>query len=172
MSHQFTDSDSVIVILGGSNDAAGILSQMSLDRCEKAYALHLSYPTLRLVTTGGWGEHFNQTSTAHGELVKQELMRRGIPEALFFAIPPSSYTKADATETAKVLCHENFKQILLVTSDFHMDRAIHYFRLVFKDMTIIPSPATSTLPADELKARTLHEKMRLEAIQEQEKQGE
>ncbi len=168
MSPHYSQSDSVIVILGGSNDSDGALSQMSLDRCQQAVSLHTAHPKLRLVTTGGWGEHFNQTATAHGELVKRELIRQGISEKLFLPVPHSAYTEADAIETSKVIRHESIRQILLVTSDFHMDRALYYFRRVFATMTITPYPAKSTLPSEELEARILHERNRLDAIQARE----
>ena len=161
-----TDSqqDTVIVVLGGSNDKSGQLSQMSLDRCHKALSLHLAHPSLRILTTGGWGQHFNESPIAHGELMKQHLIAQGLDATLFLPVAHSSYTEADAVEAAKVLAEFKPRTLFLVTSDFHMERALHYFSQVFPKLTIQAFPAESSLPPAELRQRTEHERMRMRTI--------
>ena len=158
------DHEAIIVVLGGSNNSNGILSQMSLDRCRHVVNIHRAQPQLRILTTGGWGEHFNESPTAHGELMKQHLIKQGLNASLFLPIAESSYTKADAIEAAKILSDLKLKSILLVTSDFHMERALHYFSLVFPNTKIDPSPAKSSLSPTELQARIDHETNRMRAI--------
>ena len=86
---------------------------------------------------------------------------------LFLPVALSSYTEADALEAAKVLADLETKTILLVTSDFHMERALHYFSNVFPDVMIVASPAKSTLPEAELQQRIVHESKRMKEIQAQ-----
>jgi len=155
---------SVIIVLGGSNDESGRLSQMSLDRCDQAVITHQENPHSRILTTGGWGSHFNQSSGSHGEWMKQELIRRGISESLFLPVALSAYTEEDATSAKRTLSAESLSRIFLVTSEFHMDRASHYFRDVFQDVEIMPCAAKSNLTPEELAQRVAHEQKRIKEI--------
>ena len=96
--------------------------------------------------------------------MKQELIRRGITESLFLPVAISAYTEADASSAKLTLDSESLSSILLITSDFHMDRAEHYFKTYFPETEIKPCPAKSTLPPEELAQRTAHEKTRMTEI--------
>lgn len=166
MSSSIPNPASVIVVLGGSNDKSGKLSQMSLDRCDQVLIAHEKHPQCRILTTGGWGTHFNQSAVSHGELMKRELVRRGIAATQFFPIAISAYTEADASSAKLILSPASIPRILLITSDFHMDRAEHYFKKYFPETEIRPCPAKSTLPREELAQRIVHEKKRMAEILE------
>lgn len=158
--------DTVIVVLGGSNDDDGRLHPMSLDRCREALETHQAHPNVKILTTGGWGSHFNTAASAHGELVKADLIQRGIPENQFYPTALSAHTEDDAVKACEVLRTETVSRILLVTSDFHMDRACHYFQKVFPSIEIIPRPAKSSLSEAELSQRQAHEETRMARIRQ------
>jgi uncharacterized SAM-binding protein YcdF (DUF218 family) len=164
MSLSNPNPSSAIVVLGGSNDETGKLSQMSLDRCDQAVITHKAHPLHPILTTGGWGDHFNQSSESQGEWMKRELIRRGISESLFLPVALSAYTEEDATSAKRTLSPESLSRIFLITSEFHMDRASHYFRDVFQDVEIMPCPAKSNLTPDELAQRVAHEQKRIKEI--------
>ncbi len=160
----FKDSATVIIVLGGSNDPEGTLSQMSQDRCDQAERTHRKHPSSPILLTGGWGPHFNESPTAHAEWVQAELVRRGIPEPLFLPHAHSGYTEADAALAAEVLANVDYDRLLLITSDFHVERALFYFYRYFPPGIVQAVPAPSSLPETELRQRIAHEAKRLAAL--------
>ena len=159
-----TRNETVLVVLGGSNGPDGQLSQMSLDRCEQAVRTFWKHPDSRILTTGGWGQHFNTATKAHGDLMKGALVRRGLPAEPFYPNAISGYTEQDAQSAAATLGQPAPRRILLLTSDFHIERAVYYFRIAFPASEIIPCPAPSTLAPAELARREAHERTRLAAL--------
>lgn len=157
----------VIIVLGGSNDRHGHLSQMSEDRCSEALKVHKQHPSYPLLMTGGWGDHFNKSPWSHGHLQKQVLIKQGIPPGLFLPIALSSHTRADAVEAARILNRSRPGALLLITSDFHMPRACHYFQAEFPDTRLLPHPAISQLAPQELERRIKHEESRMISLRHQ-----
>ena len=98
--------------------------------------------------------------------MKNELISRGIDESLFYPTAISGHTEADATSAKAILETEPLTEILLITSDFHMARAQHYFRLHFKGIRISPCPAPSTLSPIDLKDRIRHEQTRMAELEQ------
>ena len=157
----------VIVVLGGSNDQQGRLSPMSEDRCLEALKVHRQHPTYPLLMTGGWGDHFNQSPWTHGHLQKEILIQQGIPPDSFLPIVLSSHTRADAVEAARVLSRSSPRTLILITSDFHIPRACHYFQAEFPHTRLVPHPAPSRLAPQELERRIQHEQMRMKSLRQQ-----
>lgn len=140
----------VIIILGSPNDEKGNLSNIALSRCNHAIEVHSFYPDASILCTGGFGEHFNTTKKAHGFYTSNYLKSKGIPESRFLDIALSSYTFEDATLSRPILYSVNAKNIILITSDFHMERAFLLFSHIMPDINFKKSPSKTFLPENEL----------------------
>lgn len=147
-----------IVILGSPNDRNGQLSAIALSRCEKAIAVLEDNPTAKIICTGGFGEHFNQTQWPHARYCKQYLMGHGVPECRFLTLVESRFTFEDAILTLPVLKRHQISSIEIITSDFHMNRVQYIFDSIFSDLAVSYSIAHSEMDHTELTALIEHEK--------------
>lgn len=70
----FTD---IIVVLGSPNSTTGELSTIAKSRLN--HCANIYKTGMRVLCTGGWGEHFNTTETPHSDYAKNYLITKGIP---------------------------------------------------------------------------------------------
>lgn len=147
----------VIVLLGGPNEPDGALSPIARQRCERALAerhRHLDWPIL---PTGGFGEHFNQAPKPHGFYTSQYLIDQGVDAASILPVAESSHTRDDADKARPILEATGLKRLILVTSEFHSQRAGRVFQNTFPDWRIHLSCSLTELPAAELARLRAHE---------------
>lgn len=154
----------VIVVLGSPNDAEGNLLSVALERCSQAYKVFSEHPEYAVLPTGGWGKHFNTSDKPHGYYVKQELLKRGVPESAFLTGPQSSNTIEDARLSRPILDAYPEAELIVVTSDFHADRARFLFTREFPDRRITVSESATFLPPDILVRLRNHEEQALEKL--------
>jgi uncharacterized SAM-binding protein YcdF (DUF218 family) len=64
----------------------------------------------------------------HGRYQKESALHRGIPESAILLTPSVRNTAAEAEATRQFAHEHNWKRILLVTSAFHMPRAMLLFQ--------------------------------------------
>ncbi|MEZ4706532.1 MAG: YdcF family protein [Caldilineaceae bacterium] len=130
-----TADDGLIVILGAPNDDAGQLSQMALGRVALGYAQHQArqWP---LLLTGGFGDHFNRTALPHAHYLQQWLLAHGVPTDAILPFVLSRHTGEDARLARPVVEAYGARRLLVVTSDFHVERAAWHFRAVFPDYDV------------------------------------
>ena len=67
-----------IIVLGAPNDKRGALSDIALGRCARALAEFRRQPGRRIITTGGWGAHFNTAPKPHGWYTRRWLQAQGV----------------------------------------------------------------------------------------------
>lgn len=72
---------SLIIILGHTNDLSGQLSEVACARLDKGLAVYRERPESRILLTGAFGEHFNQTSMPHAAYAKAYLLGQGLAES-------------------------------------------------------------------------------------------
>lgn len=98
------------------------------DRVLAASRLYRAGRAPRVVVTGG--NVFDQGEGVRGEsyYVAQLLEEWGVPRRAIVIEEASRNTRGNALETKKILDRENARTILLVTSAFHMPRALATFR--------------------------------------------
>ena len=157
----------VIVVLGSPNDARGRLFNIAMERCSQAFAEFKRNPEYAVLPTGGWGAHFNTTDKPHGFYVQQELLARGIPDSAFLPCVESSNTIEDATLSRPILDFYPKAELIVVTSDFHTDRAQYLFEREFPERCISISPSVTDLPLNELARLQEHEHKALERLKNQ-----
>jgi len=112
----------LIVLFGNTNNEEGVLSDIALERCAKAALLAGEFPAAPILPTGGFGAHFNTSSRPHGELLKEELVRRGVPAQQVLPYTNSCGTVEDVLLARRVAVDRRAKSIAFVTSSFHRER--------------------------------------------------
>lgn len=132
--NQENRSHKVLFVLGAPNDAHGRLSGIARGRCNRGLRLWRENPDWELVLTGGFGEHFNTTAHPHAEYLRRELVAAGVPEHRIVALVESRNTFEDARLSRTVLVEHRVRFAVVVTSDFHVERARFLFQREFADL--------------------------------------
>jgi len=158
----------IIIILGSPNSKEGELYNVARQRCEKGIQEHLIHPDWRIVLTGGFGEHFNTTEQAHTVYLHKYLTERGIAPEVIIDSVMSTNTLEDASLSKAVIVKYHVEEILVVTSDFHFDRARYIFEREYSDTSIsirfsLSYTDESTCGFD-LKSQKAHEKKALNLL--------
>ena len=153
-----------IVLLGASNDASGKLSQMAIDRLECAYSVYTSNNNVKIVCTGGFGEHFNTTNISHAEYLKQWLLLKGMSDEVFLPHIISSNTKEDLQGLKETIINHPTDLLIIITSDFHVKRVQILYEMLVNYQNVIFIPANSHLKKEELLARIAHEEIAIKNI--------
>ena len=112
------DSDAVIV-LGCQVYSDGQLSPQLKLRLQAALDTYRTDPRL-IVTTGGQGEG---EPAPEGQVMRDWLISQGVPETDVIAECESVNTRQNLLN-AKALLPENVTRVTVVTSDFHLPRAL------------------------------------------------
>lgn len=126
----------MITILGSPNSDDGALYDLGIERCKLAINQHRKYPESKFILTGGFGKHFNRSSKPHAAYLKEYLLGQGIQPNAILGLALSSNTIEDATQTMEIVLKHKISKILVITSDFHIDRASYIFRQIFDSTAI------------------------------------
>lgn len=159
----------LIIILGSPNDDTGQLSLMAQGRVALGYQHYRARQAAgwQLLLTGGFGEHFNRAHFPHAHYLQQWLLAQGVPTHDILTFVLSRHTGEDALLARPLVERTSARQLLVVTSDFHLARATHIFRAVFPDYTLAFDGA-AYLPyctLAEQERLMAHETARLAALQ-------
>lgn len=123
--------DGIIIILGSTNNEYGHISDIGIQRLEKGMEVYQRHKNYRILLTGGYGSNFNTTSTPYAEYAKRFLISNSIPEDVILDLILSSDTVQDATMSYKMIRQYSPQTIIVVTSDFHLERVQFIFSAVF-----------------------------------------
>jgi len=118
----------MIVVLGSPNSGDGELTSVGKERCALALAEYARGPGWKLLLTGGYGAHFNTTDQPHAAYVKAYLVKRGVPNQAIVEFAKSANTLEDASLAKPIVLKYGAPEIVVVTSDYHLDRA----RIIFE----------------------------------------
>ena len=149
----------IIVVLGAPNDDQGNLLPVAAGRAQTALLQHRQDPSARLLLTGGFGAHFNNTARPHFEYVEDYLRSRGVPGSAILGRLRTVNTIEDAEKSAQLLRqYVGPLQLRVVSSDFHLARARLLFERAFGEHAALDMiAAPSGLPPDELARALKHE---------------
>ena len=128
-----TERGDVLVVLSGSVLGDGILGESSYWRSAFAAQEYRANPYRRVIVSGG-GEG---TSEPVAVGMKKFLVASGIPAALIEVEDQSHSTRENAAFTAILLAGEPGR-VVLVSSDYHMYRAVRLFARA--GVSVIPRP--------------------------------
>ena len=121
-------SADAIVILGGilptpQREPARLDWNESVERFEQGLALYQAGKAPRIVfTSGGPGDEGEE-----GQFLTQAALARGVPPQAIEHTRHSPNTEAEAFNTAALAADKGYRAIILVTSAYHMPRAMMLF---------------------------------------------
>ncbi len=155
----------LIVVLGSPNDANGNLLPFAVSRCQQTFLSYQAFSEQEqcfILCTGGFGEHFNCTETAHGEYLKRYLINLGIDENAFLPIVESRFTIEDATMAKASFNMFRDEKILVISSDFHMPRVKAIFTRVYPNHQLLFKTCKTNISQAEYLKLIAHEKLALQ----------
>ena len=155
----------MIVVLGSPNSEAGQLSSIARERCELALAEYSKRPEWKFLLTGGYGVHFNTTDQPHAAYLKRHLVSRGIPAQDILEFVESTNTLQDASFSMPIVLKYGVPEIVVVTSDYHINRARYVFEREFADtgvrISFLASQTDEAACEFDLDAQKKHEQQAL-----------
>jgi uncharacterized SAM-binding protein YcdF (DUF218 family) len=117
------DPQAIVVLSGGVEDPEpGVehrLARNGAVRCGYAIWLYHKWPTAPIIASGD-----RATTT----LMRAQLIRGGVPEAMIWIESQSSSTAGHALQCAEMLHAKSIRRIALVTEAYHMPRSEACFR--------------------------------------------
>ena len=130
-------SPEFIFVLGGgyelgANNTQDFLGTESIRRVNAASALWQKYPKSRVVFSGNQpGTEEDREPTRHGELSSEHAQSLGLDKARIIIESASSNTREHPIEALKLSGVKRDSLIAIVTSDFHLRRAMGEFKKHF-----------------------------------------
>lgn len=128
--------EGLIVVLGSPNTDQGELYSIARERCDLALFEYARHPGHKILLTGGYGAHFNTTNTPHAAYLKHYLTSQGIPDNQIVEFAESSNTLEDAALSKPIILKYGVREILVITSDYHVNRAQYVFEKEFADTDV------------------------------------
>ncbi len=123
----------VIVILGGGSYDSGSLKEDSLNRLLEGYFLYKK-TRLPIILSGGASDE----KLSDSQIMAKILREIGIDNSKIIEESKSRNTLENAFNTSEICKKRGFNRIILVTSAYHMQRALKIFQKT--GLSIIPYP--------------------------------
>ena len=154
----------IIIILGSPNDEQGNLSRTAIERLAEGTAEYRRCEGYKILCTGGFGEHFNTTDNPHAYYAVRHLIADGIPEGDILEIAQSRNTLEDALLSKPIVEKYGVRSLVVVSSDFHMERVMYIFERVFGGYDLTFLGAKASLPQELSQSLLDHEKREMERL--------
>lgn len=152
-----------LVVLGSLNSEDGSLGYSALDRLN--YCVDIFDPKNNyIICTGGFGAHFNTTNNAHAIYAMKYLMDNGIGSESFLEPALSGNTVEDAVMTKKIVLSHNLDSIIVITSDFHLERVKLIFDEILESVIIEYKGVEHDIPSIKKEKLIAHEKKAISVI--------
>jgi vancomycin permeability regulator SanA len=166
----FVTRTNLIAILGSPNDENGKLSEMGERRIRLGYEIHMSLRNegSRLLLTGGYGHHFNTTIRPHAFYAKERLLLLGVPQDEIVEFALSRNTVDDALQARPIVERYAPKRLIVVSSDFHMERVRFVFEHVFpgRELQFFGAPYLEACVHEERERLLAHESRELTSLRD------
>ncbi|MCI0921130.1 YdcF family protein [Sphingobacterium rhinopitheci] len=154
----------IILVLGASNSHNGELSMLAKDRLISTFHFYKLNPDFKIICTGGFGEQFNRAPQPHSYYARNFLIKNGVPEDMFLESPMSANTVEDFAMSKQIIDAQNPTILVVVTSDFHINRAKIICEAVLKHKSVIFFSAKSTLKLTKLFSLMKHEEKAIQQL--------
>jgi len=165
----------MIVVLGSPNSEDGELYSIAKERCELAFAEYAKRSDWKILLTGGYGAHFNTTGQPHAVYLRHYLVKRGIPSQAIVEFAESTNTLQDASLSKPIVLKYQVPEIVVITSDYHVDRARNIFEREFADTQVHIEFSVSQTDEEvckfDLKAQKKHEQEALAKLRKRDQQA-
>ncbi len=155
----------IIAILGSPNDDGGNLSDIAVGRNKKGMEEYRNREGYKILVTGGFGNHFNTTDKPHAYYAKQFLIKEGVLEEDILEFAESHDTVEDALLAKPIIDKYGVKDLVIVSSDFHMERVRYIFQKVFEGYDLRFSAAKTDFDDEKNRMLQAHEKKEIEKLQ-------
>ncbi len=109
-----------MLVLGAQVYETGEPSKQLLARIETAFAYWQAHPGVIIIGCGGQGTN---EPAAEGDVIRDWLVAHGVPEGQVFSESASVTTK-DNIARARALMDDENENVIVVTSDYHLPRAL------------------------------------------------
>ncbi len=152
----------VIVVLGSPNSNKGELGSIAKSRLDCCLDIYTKGKFV--LCTGGWGEHFNTTETAHAVYAKNYLIQHGIQADAFLKDALSNNSVDDAVKVKQVILGMTDIKLTVITSDYHKERVRLIFTEVLREYSCNFVGVQSDLNRDELSHFVKHEQQAIATI--------
>lgn len=142
----------VAVVLGGGITADGASSSATIERLDCLLKKKERLPQVPVILSGCWsGFTKMKPHTTEAQEMKKYLVKHGIGARQIIMESKSLDTISNAVFVRRIVeRHRNWKKILLITSDWHMGRALWIFqRTLGKKYQVIPLFVMSKKPTKE-----------------------
>jgi len=131
--------DFIFILAGGyevgDEPAQDFLGTESIRRVNAAAELWRKHPAAKVVFSGGQpGAEGDRPSTRHGELSASQAKNLGLSDTRVMIEPNSQNTRQHPIEALKIGGISPESEIAIVTSDFHLRRALGEFRNHFTNV--------------------------------------
>ena len=153
----------VIVVLGSPNFPDGTLGPIALDRLQGCLSIFNSQKH-KILCTGGFGAHFNTSPVAHANYLKDFLIQKGVPSTTFLPLALSSNTVDDAVMSKSILMKTVFKDLIIITSEYHVARVKFIFTEILKDFNLNFKAVAHHSIDDVLEPLIQHEKVAMDQL--------
>ena len=153
----------VIVVLGSPNFPDGTLGPIAFDRLQGCLSIFDPIKH-KILCTGGFGAHFNTSPMAHANYLKNFLIEKGVPPTAFLPLALSSNTVEDAVMSLSILKDYEFKDLLIITSEYHLARVEFIFSEILKDFYLNFKAVTHHSMDDLLEPLIQHEKLAMQQL--------
>lgn len=137
-----------VVLLGGlvedrTDSHNGVAYNENVERLHGTYeVLAQGQAKFAILSGGSWA-----STIPEAKVLAEELARMGIAKERLIAEERSRNTRENAVYTAEIIRERGFRSILLVTSAFHMRRALRCFQVVGLEPDTMPVDYKSYDPA-------------------------
>jgi len=153
----------VIVVLGSPNFPDGTLGPIALDRLQGCLSIFNSQKH-KILCTGGFGAHFNTSPVAHANYLKEFLIQKGVPSTAFLPLALSSNTVEDAVMSKSILEEVEYKDLIIITSEYHVARVEFIFTEILKDFNLNFKSVAHHSIDDVLEPLIQHEKVAMDQL--------
>ena len=134
MTEPARQADAIVVFAGGVGES-GQAGEGYLERIRHAINLYQAGLAPRLVLSSGYTFVFKEA-----EIMRDLAVARGVPASAIQLETASANTVENVIFTTQLLERQGGRQILLVSSPYHMRRAVWTFRKLAPALRVIPAP--------------------------------
>jgi uncharacterized SAM-binding protein YcdF (DUF218 family) len=155
--------DAIIVL--GNDSGESKLSDIALSRVNRAIALYKAKGA-KLIFSGGYSlQHKKDPGYREADLMKEHALKSHVPEEDILVEDKSRDTQGNVFFTKSIVKSHSWKNLLVVTSDFHILKAKYFFDFIYGDGFNITYEAVKTdLSEEELRAINEKERASIEVM--------
>jgi uncharacterized SAM-binding protein YcdF (DUF218 family)/glycosyltransferase involved in cell wall biosynthesis len=133
-----TRADAIVVFAGGVGES-GRAGGGAQERLKQAVDLYKAGYAPALIFSSGYVYSFNET-----EVMRALAIDQGIPQAAIALEQQASNTYDNVRFVDDILRRRGWRHILLVSSPYHMRRALLVWRRQAPDIVVVPTPAAES----------------------------